>query len=210
MELIVERKVGEVFEYKGFKLITKERPVRCCGGCFFFNNGCLEADTGICYSRYRSDNKNVLFKQLKIMEEKTIKLSLEKAREYYNKGGELRKIALQAYRKDEIFECVMPKTWEEYLDLMYIDDIKKFEEALNVSDTCKAYSKLRYLREYYRQEWEPDWSNEKQTTYCIVENDGLEVEECYQNRQFLAFQTQELAEQFLDNFSDLIIKADIL
>lgn len=144
------------------------------------------------------------------MEERTIKLSLEKAREYYNKGGELREIALQAYRVDEMFECVMPKTWEAYL--MYIDDIKKYEEATHghMSDTCKAYSKLRCLRECYRQEWVPDWDDENQTKYCIVENDGLEVTDFYQNRQFLAFQTQELAEQFLDNFRDLIIKADIL
>lgn len=43
MELVIERKIGKVFEYKGFKLITKERPVRCCEGCFFFNNDCFEA-----------------------------------------------------------------------------------------------------------------------------------------------------------------------
>lgn len=146
------------------------------------------------------------------MEERTIKLSLEKAREYYNKGGELRKIALQAYRKDEMLECIMPKSWNELLNIIYEEDKNKYIDAKSecMSETCRAYSRIRYLREYYRQGWKPDWGNSEQTKYCIVENDGIEVDEFWHNRQFLAFQTQELAEQFLDNFRDLIIKADIL
>ena len=147
------------------------------------------------------------------MEERAIKLSLEKAREFYNKGGELREIALQAYRKDEIFERVMPKTWEEYLNIMYIDDIYKYQAAVGkfmYDNACQAYSKLRYLREYYRQGWEPDWLNQAQPKYYILENDGLEIDKCYCSRKFLSFQTQELAEQFLENFHDIIIKADIL
>ena len=153
------------------------------------------------------------------MEERTITISLEKAREYYNKGGELRKIALQAYRKDEMCECIMPKTWKEYRNHIFLDDKKKYEEvrcslkaAKNgyMPDTFQAYLRIRYLYEYYLQEWVPNWDDAKQTKYCIVENDGLEVERYWQGRQHLAFQTQELAEQFLDNFRDLIIKANIL
>lgn len=213
-ELWNGRKVGEVFEVDGVKL--KVVAMTGCHGCYFHDRKCYckrssHYDlTDSCISSIRKDGISIIYKNT--MEERTIKLSLDKAKEYYNKGGELRKIALQAYRKDEMFERIMPKTWEAYIHNIYIDDIKKYEEVTNVykSNICEAYSKLRYLREYYRQEWEPDWSDEEQTKYCIVENDGLEVEECYQNRQFLAFQTRELAEQFLDNFRDLIIKADIL
>lgn len=146
------------------------------------------------------------------MEERTIRLSLEKAREYYNKGGELRGIALQAFGKGEILEYKLPNTWEEFLDIIYEYDAEMYKDAKSecMSETCRAYSRLRYLRECYRQGWVPDWFDYEQRKFCIIENDGLEVEECYQNRQFLAFQSQELAEQFLDNFRDIIIKADIL
>ena len=146
------------------------------------------------------------------MEERTIKLSLEKAKEYYEAGGELRNIALQAFRKYEIVEGILPKTWEEYLAMQ---DDKEFRRITNVITydmdfRAAAYMKLRYLRLCYQQDWTPDWSESHQTKYCIVENDGLEVSECYRNRKFLAFQTQEIAEQFLENFRDIIIKADIL
>lgn len=146
------------------------------------------------------------------MEERTIKLSLDKAKEYYEAEGELRKIALKAYRKDELCHIELPRTYEEYIsqlqELGY--SISFLMENMGHSIHAVAFDKLRHLRRCYRQDWIPDWSNEKQTKYCIVENDGLEVGRFYQNRQFLAFQTQELAEQFLDNFRDLIIKADIL
>ena len=146
------------------------------------------------------------------MEERTIKLSLGKAKEYYEAGGELRNIALQAFGKGEILDIVLPNTWEEYLKILQKEDNTKYNLALvaHQSETAQAYMKLRYLRDYYRQGWEPDWFDYEQRKLCIVENDGLEVDECYQFRQFLAFQTRELAEQFLDNFRDIIIKADVL
>lgn len=146
------------------------------------------------------------------MEERTIKLSLEKAREYYEAGGELRNIALQAFGKGEILHIELPNTWDEYLEILQKEDNTEYSMALiaHQAEPAQAYLRLRCLREYYRQGWKPDWSDYEQTKYCIVENDGLEVEECYQNRQFLAFQTREIAEKLLDNFRDIIIKADIL
>lgn len=211
----MERKVGEVFEYNGVKLrVARETYMHNCDGCFFrFNLQCkLSAQKrGECLSDSRSDG-GVIFVKVNEMEERTIKLSLEKAREYFNKGGELREIALQAYSEDEMFKHELPKTWEEYKKLIHKEDIDAYNEIAIwfTSDTCRSYYKLRCLRDYYRQGWKPDWSDSEQTKYCIIENDGLEVEECYQNRQFLAFQTRELAEQLLDNFRDIIIKADIL
>lgn len=141
-----------------------------------------------------------------------MKLSLEKAKEYYNKGGELREIALQVYSEDEMFKHELPKTWKEYLNIMYKEDIEKYQEAeiAYMSNACIAYSKLRYLHEYYRQGWEPDWSDSEQTKYCIIDNNGLSVVECYRKRHILAFRTKELAEQFIENFRDIIIKSEIL
>lgn len=209
----MERKVGEVFEYNGVKLkVIKE--IKICKDCYFNSIpkcGNFIQIRGECQSASRSDG-GVIFVKVGYMEERTIKLSLEKAKEYYEAGGELRNIALQAFRKDEIVERVLPKTWEEYLAMQDDEEFRRITNVITYDMDFRAadYMKLRYLRLCYQQDWTPDWSDSHQTKYCIVENDGLEVSECYQNRQFLAFQTQELAEQFLDNFRDLIIKADIL
>ena len=48
------------------------------------------------------------------MEERTIKISLDKAREWYNKGGELKELALSAFSEEEIKASMLPKTWEEF------------------------------------------------------------------------------------------------
>lgn len=48
------------------------------------------------------------------MSERIIKLSLEKAKEFYNKGGEFRDLALSAYSKEELTTIELPKTWEEF------------------------------------------------------------------------------------------------
>lgn len=146
------------------------------------------------------------------MEERTIKLSLDKAKEYYKAGGELRNIALQAFGKGEILDIALPNTWDECLEILQKEDNTEYSLAMlaHQAEPAQAYYRLRCLRECYRQGWEPDWSDSEQTKYCIVENDGIAVEKYWEARQFLAFQTQEIAEKFLKNFRDIIIKADIL
>ena len=52
------------------------------------------------------------------MEERNIKLSLEKAREFYSKGGEFKDLALSAFTEDEIL-LKLPKTWEEFCNNNY-------------------------------------------------------------------------------------------
>ena len=47
-------------------------------------------------------------------EERNITLTLDKAKEWYKKGGELREIALQAFTEKELTKINLPKTWEEF------------------------------------------------------------------------------------------------
>lgn len=64
---------------------------------------------------------------------------------------------------------------------------------------------LHQLRDYYRQGWVPDWKDTN-VKYCIVwDKDDYRIA-LYTNliRRFLSFPTRELAQQFLDNFRDLI------
>ena len=45
-------------------------------------------------------------------EERNVTLTLDKAKEWYKKGGELREIALQAFSEKELNP--LPRSWEEY------------------------------------------------------------------------------------------------
>lgn len=62
----MNKKIGEVFEYNGVKLITIEDKNNSCKGCHFFNGGtrCVAGDSEIfCSASCRDDNKNVIFKK---------------------------------------------------------------------------------------------------------------------------------------------------
>lgn len=125
-----------------------------------------------------------------------------------------------------VFEDIkpqLPKTWEEYCNItdnrnplvpkeLYIaeldshlspkkDDIKPFFVLI----------KLKRLRDYYRQGWEPNWSNETRKFYISPwHNKSYSVFISYYVPHFLTFQTEKLAEEFLNNFRELIEEAEDL
>ena len=163
------------------------------------------------------------------MEERTIKISLEKAREWYNRGGEYKELALSAFTEKEIKEIVLPNSWEEFCKMhpvkedgeeYYIDVdsntsyvykgvrnpefYKNVLPSLQAADAHLAYMMLHQLRDCYRQGWVPDWSDNT-IKYCIaLENYRYVIYQTFVSCQFLSFQSREIAEKFLKNFRDLI------
>ena len=161
------------------------------------------------------------------MEERTIKISLDKARDWYNRGGEYKELALSAFTENEITTSALPNTWEEFCkmylvkkDEWYIDSNSNLKTTVGGTRFCKEYRnalpskqaaeqhlalmQLHQLRDCYRQGWLPNWKDDI-IKYCIV----LESNRCviYKNIttcNFLSFQSMELAEKFLNNFKDLI------
>ena len=59
----MERKIGETFEYKGYKLMVVLDDRCKCGKCFFCNKDCssIKDVRGFCSEDYRTDKKNVIF-----------------------------------------------------------------------------------------------------------------------------------------------------
>ena len=134
--------------------------------------------------------------------ERNITLTLEKAKEWYNKGGELKEIALQAFSEKELNP--LPKSWEEYcrkhksvcLSTRYADMPLKYD----------ALIKLEQLRNCWWNGWEPEWNNCEK--YVIKwDNDDLIVFTARNIRAFLVFPTREMAYEFLKCFRDLIEQA---
>ena len=164
------------------------------------------------------------------MEERTIKISLEKAREWYNRGGEYKELALSAFTEKEIKEIVLPNSWEEFCKMhpveedreeYYIDVdsntsyvykgvrnsefYKNVLPSLEAAEAHRAYMMLHQLRDCYRQGWLPDWSNDYQIKWCILFNrDKFKVQTGIRCSRFLSFQSEEIAEKFFNNFKGLI------
>lgn len=133
-----------------------------------------------------------------------------------------------------IFENIqpkLPKTWEEFCNNypikkgeVFIDDTS----IITLCDTNNRYKcisqnvlpnaeaamnhltlmKLHQLRDCYRQGWIPNWCSSLQEKYCIWHFNGSYAVDCSETAPFfLAFQSEEIAEEFLNNFRDLIEQA---
>ena len=162
------------------------------------------------------------------MEERNVKISLERARDWYNKGGELKEIALSAFTENEITTSVLPNTWEEFCKLYpikeeeyYIElnsiptevpigerfdhDDKNILPSKKAAEAHLALMQLHQLRDCYRQGWVPDWSSIKQWKwYICLDTDILTVKNNFNFPRFLSFQSEDIARKFLNNFKDLI------
>ena len=59
----MERKIGDTFEYKGYKLMVVLDDRCKCGKCFFCNKDCssIKDVRGFCSEECRTDKKNVIF-----------------------------------------------------------------------------------------------------------------------------------------------------
>ena len=162
------------------------------------------------------------------MEERSIRISLEKAREWYNKGGELKELALSVFSEEEITRSILPQTWKEFCEMYPIKDdewcigtnsniIRMFRGNRYALHCCNilpsqqaakahlALMQLHQLRDCYRQGWKPDWSDDNQMKYGIYyDRYILVVQSIYYCSTFLSFQSEEIAEKFFNNFKGLI------
>ena len=169
-----------------------------------------------------------LYKEMK--EERNIKLTFEKAKEWYNKGGELREIALQAFTEKEFTKVDLPKSWEEFCKKYPIQDreayigiistiieytsprIRMIDDDRNICPSKKsaeahlAMIQLEQLRNCWWNGWEPIW--DASNKYAIKNLMGeITIIGCSNVAAFLVFPTREMAEEFLKCFRDLIEKA---
>jgi hypothetical protein len=161
---------------------------------------------------------------LNTMENKrTIKIDLTTAREWYKQGGDLRKIALQAFSEKEL--KALPSSWEEYCEINpYLDKDKDVYLHANGTVTAVSQSyfrlamsftmpsekrakqfvilnKLLQIRDYYNQGWEPDWSNVKQEKYIIgYSHNKLFLDVFLNLSHIFAFKTREIRDTFFKNF----------
>ena len=165
-----------------------------------------------------------------IMETKTVKLTLEQARELYNQGGNFRTIALGAYSEEELTKPSLPNTWEEFCDNYPIknkeswingdsaiiirsdsnrgDRFDKEDKNLlpnkETAEAMLALCQLIQLRDCYNQGWKPNWNTVEYKPVIKVYK-GNVVKDSYTNTSFiLTFKTLKLRDKFFENFKDLL------
>ena len=133
-------------------------------------------------------------------------------------------------------EHPLPKDWKEYVTFHFpVDKLPEnhyvcaetslfschttnsdYESVLQTkniltSDTTikqhLALMQLHQLRDCYRQGWKPCWEYNARN-YCIIFKNNVPIISINTNmKRFLTFQSNEIAEEFLKNFHNLIEQA---
>ena len=182
---------------------------------------CIKADVGGFYWCATSILKP--YKEMK--KERNVTLTLEKAKEWYKKGGELKEVALQAYSKEELNP--LPRSWKEFCDNY---PVRKGETWLGVQDNINdciddlqpryyknwipskksaeahlAMIQLEQLRNCWRNGWKLDYDSGV-NKYGIICMNGVVQEsnpttnwERHLNK-VLDFPTPEMRNAFKENF----------
>lgn len=148
------------------------------------------------------------------METRYIEISLDTAKRWYEQGGELKDIALGAYTLEEM-GYKLPTTWEDY-----IEKCKKWHIIVGTEDyedknpQIAAVKKLILLRDFYNNKWQPVWDDYIVDKYAIDKDYKTDtgtfeysLVRVYRPSSFLVFNNHEHAEEFLNNFRDLIEEA---
>lgn len=106
----MERKIGEIFNYNGKKLKVVESKEDYCNNCYlYYGNVCTNSDKirGKCSKRNRSDNKSVIFVEVK--EKQSNKLNLYEILKNCPKGTTLYSTVLgNVSLKDVIADAIYP------------------------------------------------------------------------------------------------------
>lgn len=132
------------------------------------------------------------------------------------------------FKEYEKQQNVLPKTWDEFCIKNKIKDEESYistesqirelfeSERNSITDRNVCTSKLeakaflalmqlRQLRKAYVKDWEPDWTNSNKIKYCIKFYDNkIRIDKWALMSQVLSFPAEELAQQFLTNFKNLI------
>lgn len=146
---------------------------------------------------------------------RNITLSLDKAKEWYKQGGELKEVALQAYTKEELEAKQPPRTWNEFCtsysighEECYIGldskihsikaeydtefDLARFStsdrnfiSSYEEAEAFLALMQLRQLRKVWVGDWKPDWTSVTNSKWCISLFDTNFLIEEYHNYEEL-------------------------
>lgn len=214
-------KVGDIVT-----IIITNTPHKIVALEYYMDRLSYKLDNGLNY------NSKILTLYKEMKEERNITLTLNKAKEWYKKGGELKEIALQAFTEKELTKVDLPKTWEEFCGNYPIKEGESYAgDSSEIYTHCKsngerdseldrnmcptpksaeahlALIQLEQLRDCYRGLFVtvtgmPVWCIRRRRGELIIEQRVWGT-----NETFLSFQSKEVAEEYLKNFKPLIEKA---
>lgn len=148
------------------------------------------------------------------METRCIEISLETAKRWYKQGGELMDMARGVFSLEEMGYS-LPRSWVEYEEeLKRLYGLVSHDRYDDPNPQIAAVKKLLLLRDFYNNHWKPKWGDIIDDKFAIVmdykKDTGkfeYSVKRVYRPDSFLVFNNPKYAEEFLNNFRELIEQA---
>lgn len=155
----MERKIGEIFTYKGktYQVVEVEIDEEC-KGCAFEFSSCCTSLLGDCSPTHRTDGTSVIFKEINNMENNQLTINIPEGMEIDLENSDLAK-GIVRFKQSTI-------TYEDVEDALMLGMHRK-DIIVNDSNVSKLVnlSKLMNIAKYYNRDWEPDWNISNYNTY---------------------------------------------
>ena len=137
---------------------------------------------------------------------KTIKLSVEQAKELYNTNKEFRNTILHEFTDAELgIEPLLRDLEDLVFDRAYIKDITLGVPTEKHYISVIAFAKLSMLMADLDDECNVDWGDDNEAKYTIErKGNSLSRYWYYSGYHFLAFKTQSIRDAFLEKHERLI------
>ena len=193
----MERKVGEVFTYKG-KTYQVVKATYGCKGCAFYKQTCVGINKiEKCFTIYRKDKTSVIFKKINNMKIKNNQLTINipKGMEIDIVNSDLTKGVIKFKPKYITYNDIVNSTNS-------MDSISALVQGNNMLK-LKAIEQLMNIAKYYNKDWKPNWDNSKEKKY-LIESDSY-VGEFFVNYNLtmnlggIYFKNREDAQSVIDN-----------
>ena len=189
----MERKVGEIFTYKG-KTYKVVKATYGCRGCAFYKQTCVGINKiEKCFTIYRKDKTSVIFKKISNMEIKNNQLTIDipKGMEIDTKNSDLTKGVIKFKPKYITYNDIV-NSFAGINTYIYSCNINKLE----------AIAQLMNIAKYYNKDWQPNW-DKGELKYFIVLNHcsntyGIDYDQSYSS-DIIYFKNKEDAQSVIDN-----------
>lgn len=199
----MERKVGEIFTYKGKTYQVIE--TNACRDCAFKVRLCeaLESITGTCIPGERTDHTSVSFKLINNMEIKNNQLTIDipEGMEIDLENSDLAK-GIVRFKQS----IITYKDVEDTLKLCI--NCKSIMVNKNNVSKLVTLSKLMNIAKYYNRDWKPDWNNSDKPKYYIRYNTGTYAVDCNYTYNYgnIFFKNKKDAQAVIENpnFRDIL------
>ena len=203
----MERKIGEVFTYKG-KTYQVVKYTKCID-CAFGERICslLKSYIGHCTSNKRSDKTSVIFKLISNMENNQLTIDIPEGMEIDVEHSDLSKGIIK-FKKNNI---TLEDIYENQGKDTFITNI--VNNNTRTYNKISAIASLLDIANYYNKGWKPDFGN-KLTHKYVIQYNGIENKHTHYsvdydvclNRCCVYFKNQEDAQAVIDNpnFRDIL------